>query len=127
MSISREERKGMKRHTTGIIYVARNVPVGSPETFFRMIFKKNPALPVIADQVCRFIRKNGGIEARRYWYKKLSHDLQCTETNLKTVLYKLVAIGLLNREEGRFTFSNVFERRLEEMSTVIRDVKNRPA
>jgi len=126
MSIRREERKGMKKHSAGMIYVSRTTPVGSPETLFRQIFRKNPTLPNVAQDVCKYVRRHGSIEARRYWYKRLAAEFRCSETNLKTVLYKLVAIGLLNREAGKYTFSTVFERRLQEMLTVIRDIKSAP-
>ncbi len=126
MSISKEERKGMKRHTAGMIFLSRTTAVGSPETLFRLIFRKNPTLPHVAQQVCKYIRKNGSIEARRYWYRRLSSDFRCSETNVKTVLYKLVAIGLLNREQGKYSFSSVLERRLQEIATVIRDIKSAP-
>jgi len=126
MPISQDERKGMLHHDEAIIYVSRTTPIGSPQTFFQMLFRKNPALPYIAEKVVNYIRRNGSLKASRYWYRKLCQEFNCTYSNLTTILYKLVAVGLLNREHGEYKFSRVFSKRLEQISTVVQDMQKGP-
>lgn len=125
--LQREERKGMSGHTIGQVYISRTIPVGSPETFFRLIFRKNPQLPHIAQQLVSHIAKNGPLKATRYHYRKLASEWHCSTGSLQSVCYKLVAVGLLNREEGVYKLSGVMARRLEEMLTVLRDIGSRRA